>query len=394
MTRPPIRAITLGIADPHPISVLAIDAAAAQVRQAERAYRDAGYEVQSVRLSTRPAFDDLASADGDALVAYAIELQASLEGAGIEFCSLGPAPAWRDDHALDRLATIGEVLVRAPALSCTVQVAMPEAGLRAEAAIHAARIVRRLATETDEGFGTFRFAALACVEPGSPFLPAAYHAGPPALSVGWQGASVVADALRDPSPAPPEERIRDAVAAAGEPVVEVGRRVASALGVRFGGIDVSPAPAGDDSIGEALELLAGGPLGVPGTLAAAATITAGIRGTMLPTCGYAGLMLPVMEDTILARRWAEGRLDLDQLLAWSAVCGTGLDAVPLPGDVGDAELAGIMLDVASLALRLRKPLSARLMPIPGASAGDLTAFSSPYLVNTVVRAVGGGTRPL
>lgn len=385
MSRPPIRAITLGIAERHPLSSATIDAAAARVREAERAFSAAGYEVQTIRLATRPVFDDLAADDADALVAYAVDLQASLERAGITFCSLGPASVWRDAFDLERLDAIAELLLRAPAMSCTVQLAMPETGLRGEAAGHAARIVRRLAAETDEGFGTFRFAALACVEPGSPFLPAAYHAGPPAISVGWQGASVVTDALRAPSSVPPEDRIRAAVTAAGAPVVAIGQRVAEALGVRFAGLDVSPAPDGDDSIGAALELLTGGPVGAPGTLAAAATITAGIRGTQLPTCGYAGLMLPIMEDTVLAARWAEGRLDLHQLLACSAVCGTGLDAVPLPGDVGEAALAGIILDVAALALRLRKPLSARLMPIPGAASGDRTAFTSPYLVNTVVR---------
>lgn len=38
----------------------------------------------------------------------------------------------------------------------------------------------------------------------------------------------------------------------------------------------------------------------------------------------------------------------------------------------------------ALAVRLRKPLSARLFPVPGTTSGDLTAFTSPYLTNTVV----------
>jgi uncharacterized protein len=38
---------------------------------------------------------------------------------------------------------------------------------------------------------------------------------------------------------------------------------------------------------------------------------------------------------------------IDALLAYSAVCGTGLDAVPLPGDV--RRLVQIYVDVAALA---------------------------------------------
>jgi uncharacterized protein (UPF0210 family) len=96
-------------------------------------------------------------------------------------------------------------------------------------------------------------------------------------------------------------------------------------------------------------------------------------------------MLPVMEDAVLARRWEEERVGLQQLLALSAVCGTGLDTVPVPGDVSARLLEGVICDMASLAVRLRKPLSARLLPVPGKKAGERTEFSSPYLVNTVIK---------
>jgi uncharacterized protein (UPF0210 family) len=75
------------------------------------------------------------------------------------------------------------------------------------------------------------------------------------------------------------------------------------------------------------------------------------------------------------------------------VCGTGLDTVPLPGDIGEEELAGILLDVAALALRWDKPLTARLMPVPGARAGDLTAFDFEYFENGRVLDVKGMGSP-
>ena len=106
-------------------------------------------------------------------------------------------------------------------------------------------------------------------------------------------------------------------------------------------------------------------------------------------------MLPVLEDATLAARSREGLFTVNDLLLYSAVCGTGLDTVPLPGDVSEEELAGILLDVATLALRLDKPLTARLMPIPGAKAGDLTEFDFPYFANGRVLDVKGfGSRRL
>jgi uncharacterized protein (UPF0210 family) len=179
--------------------------------------------------------------------------------------------------------------------------------------------------------------------------------------------------------------VRAALIEQASPVVTLGQALAREYGLAFGGIDLSPAPMGDDSIVTALELCGYGPIGSPGTVAVAAALTSALKNTGLPTCGYCGLMLPVLEDAVLGRRWEEGHVNTHQLLLYSAVCGTGLDTVPLPGDMEAEVIAHLLLDVASLALRLHKPLSARLFPVPGKQAGERTEFSSPYLTNTLVR---------
>jgi len=386
-----IRTITLGIADPHPLNPEAIQQAATILQRASARYAEAGYEVQTVRLSTRPIFDDLAAWSPVALVDYTQGLQRVLDDAGIGFCSLGTAQAARPDFPLERIELIADLLGPTGALNATVQLATAEDGMRAEAALPAARVMRRLAYETAEGFGNFRFAVLACVGPGSPFFPSAYHAGPASLSLGLQGAGVVAGALRAYKNSAPidlnriAELVRAALIEQASPVVTLGQALAREYGLAFGGIDLSPAPMGDDSIVTALELCGYGPIGSPGTVAVAAALTSALKNTGLPTCGYCGLMLPVLEDAILGRRWEEGLVNTHQLLLYSAVCGTGLDTVPLPGDMEAEVIAYLLLDVASLALRLHKPLSARLFPVPGKQAGERTEFSSPYLTNTLVR---------
>jgi len=47
-------------------------------------------------------------------------------------------------------------------------------------------------------------------------------------------------------------------------------------------------------------------------------------------------------------------------------------------------LHGILLDVISLSIKLDKPLSARLMPVPGKKSGDITEFDFDYFENTTV----------
>jgi len=62
-----------------------------------------------------------------------------------------------------------------------------------------------------------------------------------------------------------------------------------------------------------------------------------------------------------------------------------LDTVPLPGDVTEHQLAQIIGDMASLAYKWKKPLSARLQPVTGKRAGEKTDFGDPMLTDTVLQ---------
>jgi uncharacterized protein (UPF0210 family) len=163
--------------------------------------------------------------------------------------------------------------------------------------------------------------------------------------------------------------------------------VAAATGWAFMGVDTSPAPLGDVSIGAAIESYTGARFGSSGTLTAARAITTAVKAVPVQQIGYSGLMLPVMEDKVLARRWAEGAFNVDSVLAYSAVCGTGLDTIPFPGDISEEQLARIFGDVAALANKWNKPLTARLQPIKGKKAGDPTDFTDRYLFDTTLQAL-------
>jgi uncharacterized protein len=387
---PPIRTITFGIAEPHPLTAPIIEHARRILQHARMRYNEAGYEVQSVRLSTQPIFSNLAGWSMSAILAYTKELQSFLDAAELQYCSLGPAQVTHPEFPLDRLQLIVDILARSRAFFTAVQLATLEDGMRQDAALPTARIIQQLAQETSNGDGNLRFAMLACVAPGCPFFPAAYHVGPGSLSIGLQGASIIRETLLEHGAEMSislelrqiTQWLCDALNTYAIPIVALGQQLAQDHHLLFGGIDLSPAPMGEDSIVPALELCAGGLLGTPGTLAAVAAITAALRSTTLPTCGYCGLMLPVLEDAMLAQRWEENYVNVHQLLLYSSVCGTGLDTIPLAESHSAGEIAQLLLDVATLALRLQKQLSARLFPIRGGQIGERTTFTSPYLTNT------------
>ncbi len=59
--------------------------------------------------------------------------------------------------------------------------------------------------------------------------------------------------------------------------------------------------------------------------------------------------------------------------------------IPLPGDVTEDQLERIISDVATLAFKWKKPLTARLQPVKGRQAGEKSDFDDPYLVNAVLQ---------
>ncbi len=353
---------------------------------ARDAYADAGFEVQTLRLASDVAPALHASPLTDRLVDFAMALDALAVEHGFAYVALGPA----DATLLPRLPDIFAATQR---VFATAHIVDPQTGAIDGAAIRASADVIRRCAAIEDGFGNLRFAALANVGPGTPFFPAAYHDGdPPAFAIATQAADLAVGACRDAdSAAEAHANLVTALEHAGARLTAVAEQLVDAHGLHFGGIDFSPAPYPDPaiSIGAALEQLSGQPLGAPGTLTAAATLASALDEADFPHAGFCGMMMPVLEDPVLAQRAAESRYGVGELLQWSAVCGTGLDTVPLPGDAGTDALARVLFDVAALSVRLHKPLTARLMPLPGKAAGDPVHFDFPYFADGGVLALPG-----
>ena len=130
-----------------------------------------------------------------------------------------------------------------------------------------------------------------------------------------------------------------------------------------------PHPAALSPSAAAIESFTGAPFGSPGTETASGIITRAVKAVPVKQTGYSGLMIPVLEDSVLTRRWTEGTYGLDSILAYSAVCAGGVDTVPLAGDTSEEAIARIVGDVATLAFKWNKPLATRLLPAPGKKVG-------------------------
>ena len=388
-----IRALTGGVSISDFADTRAIETTLDFLAAAKRRFETAGFVVETIRVALNPL---LQSASATARKSAIPKLQAldaltSSRGAVISIGSIFTAHDSADGDAADSIAAWAADLVQATkVVSFSGSVGSASRGVHRDAVMTAAQVIARLAQTGGSGIANFRFAAAACVPPGTPFFPVAYHEGPPSLSVGLETPNLVRQAftgMKDPSLA--SERLRALLDEELRPVELLARALADQGKRRYLGIDTSPAPARDSSIGAALETLTGEPFGSASTLQACAAVTAAVKSVAVATCGYCGLMLPILEDPVLADRVSEGRIRISDLLLYSTVCGTGLDVVPIPGDATAAQLARVIGDVATLAVRLKKPLSARLFAVPGKQAGDRVEFADPMLCPSKVMPLEG-----
>lgn len=382
---PKVRAITAFVKLDRTQYAAQIAQTLKMLRQAKRLFEESGYPVESVRITTQPFPEYVQGLSRQ----QALEFFHAYDELAIKEsfdANIGPAMLLDSDDPV-RVELLGEVLSTTETLEASLVMA-DEDGIHWNGIRAAAKMVRYLTEHSPNSQGNFNFTATAMLQPYGPFFPGSYHLGAGhQFSVGLESANVV-DAVFAATSGKPQQaadQLTEALTRHALAVEKLGRRVEDQTGWTYMGLDPTPAPLREVSIGAAIEKFTGAKFGSSGTMTAAAIITKAVSSVPVKRIGYSGLMVPVLEDSLLAQRWGEGTYDMDSLLAYSAVCGTGLDTIPLPGDISEERLQRIFGDVAALAFKWRKPLSARLQPVMGKTAGDRTAFDDPFIVNTVIQ---------
>lgn len=350
--------------------------------------KEAGYEVQAVCLATPPFLDVVGDPDTRILLEFAQNLEAAADKYNIDFVSVGPVVATTPLALLMTIHALPQLITQTKKLFSGVLFADGNSGINLSAARAFAEAVSEVAQATPEGRGNFRLAALANVPAGFPYFPAAYHhGGPHCFAIATDAADLALNAIDEThSLNDARKHLIKAIEHNCVDILDIVDNLVDDHQIRFNGIDFSLASQPDQakSLGVAVERLGVDVFGGSGTLFATTFLTSCIRGATIPRIGFSGVMLPVFEDEVLARRAAEGCFSLNDLLLFSASHSNGLDAIPIPGNTSPDEMAAIFLDMASLALSLGKPLMARLLPIPGLAVGEKVSFDSENFASTRV----------
>lgn len=357
-----------------------------------------GYTVQSIRIVTNPFGEYLDLTDIDtakADLAYLKQLLLQLNDSGLRIrFAIGEAKTPREIEMLPELiADYGDLC------NACINVEPDQNGfLDNNLLIQAAQTVKEIAKVTPRGEGNFNFTVNFNCKPFIPYFPAGYHRSelPNSFVIGFETPDLLVSVLKNIPKAEHNvffEQCYQAMSQAlqyhVDQVLEAIQSTALSGNFQFAGIDSSAAPSKNcASMTQVYELLGVPFFGASGTVETSSLLTKVFKSVKnVPLVGFSGLMLAVVEDTGLAQGTEKSQYDIRALLTYSAVCGIGLDTVPIPDNTTVEQIAALMRDTGTMAFRLNKPLTVRLFPIPQRQAGEMTYFESDDLCNSRILAV-------
>ncbi|MFA9488447.1 MULTISPECIES: DUF711 family protein [unclassified Mannheimia] len=376
----------------------ALNSAKAEFNLLVPAIQKQGYTIQSIRIVTNSFGEyldltDIQTAKQD--LAYLKHLLNQLSDSGLRIrFAIGEAKTAQE------LALLPELILNYGDLSnACVNVELDEFGiLDNDKILHSAQIVKQIADITPRGEGNFNFTVNFNCKPFIPYFPASYHSSelPNSFVIGLETPDLLVSVLKELNKTQHNdfyhqcyEVMSEALQYHVDEVLAAVKSVQSSLKFEFAGIDSSAAPSKNcASMTEVYELMGVPFFGAAGTVEASSLLTKVFKSIKnVPLVGFSGLMLAVTEDLGLAEGTQKGQFDIRALLTYSAVCGIGLDTVPIPSDATVEQIASLMRDTGTMAFRLNKPLTVRLFPIPNKKAGDITEFESDDLCNCKILAV-------
>ncbi|WP_022668384.1 PFL family protein [Desulfospira joergensenii] len=399
-----VRAVTLGInlfdCISHDIDIFKRNVRAKILKHAARLVPvcDAvgekyGIQVVNKRISISPIALVGACFSPEQMVEIALELNDIAKEVNIDFIGGFSALVEKGMAKGDRslISALPRALAQTQRVCASVNVATTKAGINMDAVLEMSRAIKEAAalTAEDDGLACAKLCVFSNIPQDMPFMAGAYlgvGVADAVINVGVSGPGVVKRAIernledRDMTLGSIAEIIKRTACKVTRVGELIGREVAENLGIRFGVVDLSlaPTPTVGDSIGEIFQALGLTHIGVPGSTAALAMLNDAVKkgGAFASSHvgGLSGAFIPVSEDLNIAQAAHGGFLSIEKLESMTCVCSVGLDMVPIPGDITEECLAGIIADEMAIGMINAKTTATRLIPVPGKKAGDKVFF--------------------
>lgn len=361
--------------------------------QAQYLFDKQGAAIRTCRMSMSPLnrFERFSRASSRSIVGWVSDLcqQVGIRWFCVPFSCLG-----KDDPR--ELACVAAEVVNRHKNAFVNLIVARDGVISTTGVNEASRLVRLVSRMSNNGFDNFRVGISCNCNPHTPFFPFSYHEGQHGFSLALETVDAFIDIVqryRHDGVDAIRTVLLDVLTDSLREIDATGQEIEQRTGIRFLGIDASlaPFPNGDSSVARVIELLGIEDFGSNGSLFFTAYLTDVIKAALARSgvrrVGFNGVMYSLLEDDYLALRNKQKNLTLDGLLLYSAVCGCGIDMVPVPGDILEEEIGSLILDVAGLAIALDKPLGVRILPIQAKAANEITNFNYDFLVDTRVMEV-------
>lgn len=253
---------------------------------------------------------------------------------------------------------------------------------------YASKCIINISKLSSNGYDNFRFGVNLNSHSGTPFFPFSYSKKDYSFSIALELTEYIDSIISKNSNYDLDFIEKECVKALNNKITSLDSILVEnkSKNLSFEGYDCSFAPYPDSnvSVTKIYKYLNIDEFGSYGSVYLTNFLTSIIKNldSKFKFCGFNGVMFSLLEDHDMCKSNNKKLISIDQILLNSCVCGCGLDMIPIPGDSLLEEISSIILDTATISIKLNKPLGVRLLPIPNKESNDFTEFDMDFITNT------------
>ncbi|MBS9334739.1 PFL family protein [Fructobacillus sp. M1-13] len=356
------------------------------VKVAEQIEREYGVPITNKRISVTPISLVAGSADEEEILVLAHALDDAAKEVGVDYVGGYSALVQKGfSHGdLALIKSLPRALTETDLVMSSVNIGSSKAGMNLDAVKLMGETVKQITDLSDTANAKMVIFANAVED--NPFMAGAFHGVTEpdvVINVGVSGPGVVKRAL-DKVKGESITTVSETIKKTAFKITRVGQLVGSIaaerLGVEFGIVDLSlaPAPARGDSVAEVLEAIGLEQVGTHGTTAALMLLNDAVKkGGVMAAQGVGGLsgaFIPVSEDAGMIDAVKAGTLSLAKLEAMTSVCSVGLDMIAIPGETPATTISAMIADEAAIGIQNNKTTAVRILPTNGTKVGDMVDY--------------------
>jgi len=216
---------------------------------------------------------------------------------------------------------------------------------------YASRLIGEVSKLSSSGYHNFRVGVSCNMNPNGPFFPFSYQKGKTGFSIALELTQLFIQIINNLESNDLKDIRKEIIKILVPLLIDINKlckNIEKKTSIKYYGIDSSLAPLPEDnhSVAYLIEKLGVENYGGNGTLFLTSYLTNIIKTIVkesnIINTGFNGVMFSHLEDPVMGKRNNIKNFSIDSLIAYSSVCGCGIDMVPIPGDSFEEEISSLI----------------------------------------------------